>query len=117
MLLLFTSSLTLVLHSLGLAAYLYWKFWWFDIVTHALGGFSLGLLIAFLVPKKHIFLMYGALILCIIGWEIFEIVFAGIETGTMSYVIDIISDLAIGFAAAHGAIWIYHTNTTERKHR
>ena len=104
LLLLVSSSLTIILHAIGLEFFLYWSLWWFDILMHALGGFSLGLLCVLLFPDRYRYLRYIILFGVIIGWEVFEVVFINIETGTVSYAIDTVLDLVIGFTAAHIAI-------------
>jgi hypothetical protein len=57
---LFTEQFVLVtiiaiLHFLALQFYLYWIFWWFDIVTHFLGGLWVGLVVLwfFLSADRH----------------------------------------------------------------
>ncbi|MBI2086972.1 MAG: hypothetical protein HYT69_02270 [Candidatus Zambryskibacteria bacterium] len=66
--------------------YLYWTVWWFDNVTHFLGGLSMGLLWFWIFNKffsfteapklKSIIFIVLILVLAVgIGWEIFEYIF------------------------------------------
>ena len=64
--------------------FLYWEFWWFDIVMHFAGGFFVGLLALYLyyysrfVEPKHfswifaLLLSLGATALVGVLWELFE---------------------------------------------
>ena len=100
------ASLTLVLHSIGFSAFLYWSLWWFDILTHALGGFAIGLLIIFLIPNRYLFSL--ALLISIISWEVFEVVCVGaVFSG-----VDSVTDVLIGIAAALIAARLYRRMVT-----
>ena len=77
------ASLTLILHAIGTEYNLYWVYWWFDIVTHLLGGCSIGFLFLFLLglEKGRIWCIAALAVICIGAWEIFEIVIVRIESG------------------------------------
>lgn len=63
----------------------YWKFWWFDIIMHTLGGVCVGLTALWLfflrsggkqreVEKKAVFaIAFAAISLVGAGWELFEV--------------------------------------------
>ena len=102
-----TSALTLILHAIGLEFYLYWTYWWFDIVTHALGGFSVGLLSAFIFFGKYLRFLFVVLILLILGWEFFEVYVIGIDIYGASYVIDTFLDIAVSLIFAYVAALLY----------
>lgn len=95
---LLSSSLTLVLHVAGIEFHLYWVFSWYDILTHILGGVSLGLLFLILSKGKNVFLI---LLLIIILWEVFEVFVKGIDISTMEYWIDSITDVVVGLLSAY----------------
>lgn len=107
--------LTLILAALGgvlyyLAGlfYLYWTYWWYDVVMHFLvgttGGFSLywGFFYSGLVfprPFKSralsVFLVFACVMTVAVGWEIFEYR-NGITDSSEGYVLDTINDLILG---------------------
>ena len=103
------SEVLLILHTYGHSAYLYWSYWWFDILVHSLGGLSLGLLAAVFIKRKHVALMYAGIALCIFGWEVFEVVVIGINPAGMHYAVDTVVDVLVGFAAASVAVWLYRS--------
>lgn len=39
-------------NSLGIAHYLYWQFWWYDLAAHFLGGLSAGLGVVWLLSLR-----------------------------------------------------------------
>ena len=105
-----TAALTLILHSISIARSLYWTYWWFDIITHALGGFAMGMLAAVLCSKKERGVgpvTISLLLLLLIGWEVFEVAFIGIETKGTKYMIGTFLDILIGMISAWTAICIY----------
>ena len=114
LILLFSVSLTALLHKIGLEYSLYWSLWWFDVLLHILGGFSLGLLCAFFVSKRSIFLTLICLILLILAWEVFEVVFViQTETNTITYITDTFQDVFLGFVSGLIALRFYYRQ--ERK--
>jgi len=74
------------LHILAINFFLYWKFWWFDILLHFLGGLWVGL--SFLqfyffsnlikIKKKSNLFIFIFSVLTVLfvglGWEIFEFI-------------------------------------------
>ena len=68
-----------ILHVLATSFYLYWDFWWFDMIVHFLGGFFVaGLLIWFFFPLnmnskkfKATAVIVSILVIGVL-WEVFE---------------------------------------------
>lgn len=103
-------------HFLAMSFYLYWTFWWFDNVTHFLGGLSMGLFWFFVFQKIYRFkaepkfagvvLIVVSIVLVIgIGWEIFEYMFdiatpSRGETYWQDTSYDLISDVVGALAAS-----------------
>lgn len=66
------SSILAVLAELALENYLYWRFEWFDLPMHFLGGaMTASLLVALLMHFRPRLFILGAVVV-FIGWEIFE---------------------------------------------
>lgn len=74
-----------VLHIAATIFYLYWEFWWYDMLLHFLGGMFIGLLVLWLrffsgyistpafLSARHAFLFTLFWLVVIgIGWEAFE---------------------------------------------
>ena len=59
------------------------------------------------IKRKYVALMYARIALCIIGWEVFEVVVIGINPTGMHYAVDTAVDVLVGFAAASVAVWSY----------
>jgi uncharacterized membrane protein YjdF len=97
--------IVLVLHLIGIKLYLYWTVWWFDILTHTLGGVLIALL-AELVLRRYGFRTTTLNILAIvfvigIGWEVFEFM-KGISVTTpgtyaQDTLLDLVCDLIGGY--------------------
>jgi hypothetical protein len=82
----------------ALDQYLYWRFWWFDILMHALGGAVFGA-IALAVGIRHpsrYWLFLGAVV---VGWEVFEYV-NGISTAQPNFAFDTGLDIVLGLVGA-----------------
>lgn len=80
----FVLFLTGLLHFIGAQYFLYWHFWWFDILLHFLGGvwvaatcfwlyYFSGLVKVQVISPRYFFLVpfVGALIVGV-AWEVFE---------------------------------------------
>lgn len=91
------SSLLLIGQLYALEQYLYWRYWWYDIIMHALGGASFGAIaLALRLPG----LLYWLFILLVVlGWEVFEYV-NGISLNQPDLLLDTGMDILIGFAGA-----------------
>ncbi|OGG57710.1 hypothetical protein A2853_00550 [Candidatus Kaiserbacteria bacterium RIFCSPHIGHO2_01_FULL_55_17] len=89
---------------------LYWRFWWFDIPMHILGGVWAGFCAAWLLARRdEIF----SLVLCIvfalavgIGWEIFEYSEGIAMPQYLSYPLDTVKDIFMGLLGASLAFLI-----------
>ena len=108
-----------VIFSLDLAAnqyFLYWRFWWFDIVMHFLGGLWIVLLSYYifylsgyfkkfnLKGKTILILSFFVLFLVGVFWELFEYLVGAVpETG---YALDTCSDLAMNIVGG-GIIYFF----------
>lgn len=95
-----TSALLAVLYSLGLLFSLHWLYWWFDLVTHILGGFAVTLVILYILWKKklpiyHIFFLVSILIFL---WEfvMFYVLHTPI-TSLTQYLVDTSIDVVMGY--------------------
>lgn len=97
-----------VLHSLAGAFYFYWDISWFDTMMHFLGGFSLGMLVIWLVYARRkarpslsqsLFAGLMAVLAIGIGWEIFEYA-NGLTQSTEAYPSDIRNDLIADLVGA-----------------
>ena len=101
----FLGLLILALQCIALWLFLYWQFWWLDIVQHSLGGLWVSLALAwFFFVSRYV--SHGAAptllsVFCvtvlgtlIIGslWEVFEYSL-GLSTDAQGYVFDTVSDV------------------------
>jgi len=98
--------LILALHLLALDQFLYWRFWWYDLVMHFLGGFWLAITSLWLIyfsgyakdyqPKinRVLLIVLGSVIIFGILWEIFEYVSGATYNGE-SYALDTALDLLL----------------------
>ena len=115
LLVLTTASLMVVLHSIGTEHAWYWTHQWFDIITHLLGGFSLGLLAALILREKTRRPLLFALVtvlLVIIGWEVFEVLFVGTVVEDMWYGLNTMKDVVVGFTSAYVAVIAYEKGSS-----
>jgi hypothetical protein len=101
-----------VLHYAAVVFYLYWVYWWFDIMMHFLGGISIGLFLywffyrsAIVSPPRMSFWAFivGGTILIGVAWEIFEYVMHFTYTSRESYVLDTSLDLLMDVLGACAA--------------
>ena len=103
-----------VVHIAGMYLYLYWAYWWLDILTHFLGGLAGGLVAYWVLfcsghffrePVNYfapILLTIACLLVAGVAWEIFEYVYDIADTKER-YVLDTSIDLfmdALGAALA-----------------
>ena len=110
-----TVAVIAALHFSALQFYLYWRFWWFDILTHFLGGLWVAISFLWLffqfgftnIIKNHknynLAVAFSASFLVGVMWEVFEYYFGIAVTDASNYftdtAMDISFDLAGGFAA------------------
>ena len=115
-LLLLSFSIAL-LHELALAEFLYWRWLWFDLVMHTLGGMLIGsiavLISTYTEPSpysRHRFLTFLVLLIGIsAGWELLEWKSGIYESN--AYVLDTALDL---LANTIGASLVYFTATWKK---
>ncbi len=114
------SVLLLVLHLLAFKFFLYWQYAWYDVVTHMIGGFVVGLLIQASRKDKlrNIFftkkLLIITLLVLLVGvfWEIFEVSIGATFT-SLNYKSDTILDLST--TVFGGVLSIFYSKIFERK--
>lgn len=96
-----------VIHAIALELYLYWKFWWFDIPMHFLGGVVVALLVfalydlKILVPRSFLttFKVLSVVLAVAISWEVYEVMI-GIPIES-DYIFDTASDLVMGLLGGY----------------
>lgn len=107
-------SLISFLNKLGSNFDLYWRFWWYDIIMHFLGGLWIGLMVLWIYylsgyfkkikkDKSFIFLLSFLSVLIVgISWEIFEYLFEIVFSN--NYIsdtsLDLIMDILGGLVAS-----------------
>ena len=104
------ASMTVILHDIGMENNLYKTYWWFDIITHIFGGFTLGALISTLFSEKirNNMLILSTVLIPIIGWEIFEIFFVSVGISSIGYIKETIADILTGMLGAYYAIIVVY---------
>ena len=106
---LFFLLLLLVLHVQGMAEHLYLNYWFYDFITHFLGGACIALSFSYIAKNpKHA--IWAAVIGGII-WEIFEVYFdiMGWPISSRAYKIDTAIDLVMDTLGA-AAVWVIIRN-------
>ena len=116
------SALISVLHFIALEFHWYWRFLWFDIPMHFIGGFLVGLAAIWLVffsgyiRRVSVFSKRGALVYALLAgigigivWELFEL---GANVPTeQKYILDTTLDLIFDLVGAYGAyVFAVHLN-------
>jgi hypothetical protein len=99
---------TVFLYHLGIEDRFFWRFWWYDIPMHILGGMWAALAIAWVVSWWGTRISFSQFILAAFaigaGWEVFEYVLGIAGSPFMSYPVDTAKDLVddcIGGALAY----------------
>lgn len=119
----------LFLHFIALSFYLYWFYWWLDLVMHFLGGFWVGLLLIWIFSyfrffrpvslKLKILNIMLFVILISILWEIFEFLIGHVDPSIgREYQMDTITDLVAGMLGGitvSVAYYCYEVNTKLKK--
>lgn len=112
-LILVSSIMLAILHIGAFVFYWYWTFWWFDILTHFVGGIIGSLLFLYLYLKRHRdfigekkLLLLSAIAVIGIGiiWEYFEIIIRSALTTEPDYYLDTFLDIMTDFA---GGLFAY----------
>ncbi|MDO8619845.1 MAG: hypothetical protein Q7R64_00655 [bacterium] len=103
------------LHTSALVFALYWRWWWFDLLTHFLGGVFVALLLLWFfffsgytrvpAPRQSVLFLalVGGTLLIGVGWEAFESV-VGLTWSPEGYWFDTIVDVCMDFI---GALLVY----------
>ncbi len=91
-----------LLNDIALADFFYWKYWWYDIMMHSLGGLFVGGAVAWFFVRtgyaqklstKNFLLLTVALVFAVgAGWEIFEYT-NGFFLGEVNVALDTMGDL------------------------
>lgn len=110
-------SFLAVMHFIALQLFLYWRYWWFDIPMHLLGGAVVALGIFTLVDLRifpQSVLRIGVVMLLVmlvaVIWEVYEVAIGVPIDG--DYAIDTATDLIMGF---FGSIIGFLVGTSIRK--
>ncbi|KND46986.1 MAG: putative membrane protein (4 TMH) [Parcubacteria bacterium C7867-004] len=62
-----------VLEQWAITDFLYWRYTWFDIVMHFLGGLTIGLALVALIGSRFRPVWFLVLMIAVaVGWEVFE---------------------------------------------
>ncbi len=109
----------LAMHIFASFFYLYWEFWWLDIVMHILGGFLTVLIIVGIAEKiniykklsinKKFFFVLFWLFLVTVSWEFFEFFIENVNPSIgYAYWNDTLSDMVAGLLGGSLAfIFVY----------
>jgi uncharacterized membrane protein YoaK (UPF0700 family) len=95
-------SFLAVVHIIALELFLYWRFWWFDIPMHFIGGsvVALGLFtlrdLRLPIPARYLRAVPVVLLVIVVAmmWEVYEL-FIGVPIEN-DYVVDTLTDLSMG---------------------
>ncbi|KND51342.1 MAG: putative membrane protein (4 TMH) [Parcubacteria bacterium C7867-001] len=107
---LFLSVLLAGLEMWAIENYLFWRYVWFDIPMHYLGGIAIAVFVLALLKRDRSFLFLLVVTAAYLGWEIFEYVY-GLPREA-NYVLDTIQDLVMdsmggltAYVVAHFSLW------------
>jgi VanZ family protein len=101
----FLALIIAVLQQIALAEFLYWRWWWFDVLMHFLGGVLIGglaLLVSDVLKTPRTLTFIVLLIGIGVGWEIFERLNGLYQEA--GYVVDTVTDLIMDTI---GALVVY----------
>ncbi len=101
---LLTTGLLAGLHFFALTEFLYWKYRWFDIPMHILGGAAIGVFAVSLIRSYRPFVYVAFVIVAAIAWEIFEVAAHVADVTEANYPLDTVHDI---LNDALGAICVY----------
>ena len=96
------AAVVFVLNYIAGLYYLFWVFWWYDVMMHfitgaAVGGFAAWGLLRFqpnIPPRTLFWMVFAAIMVVGIGWEIFEYM-NGMYVGETRIVFDTVCDLIL----------------------
>jgi hypothetical protein len=93
------------LHFLAMYFYLYWSYWWFDILMHFLAGLAGGFTTYWVIaesghfprmkPSTYVWLVVLSVMVVGVAWEVFEYVNGIIDDTHEDYAIDTAVDLIL----------------------
>lgn len=104
------SALLAGVHLIALQDFLYWRYVWFDIPMHILGGLAIATFIIGFLHTRKTGLFLVLFLLAIVGWEVFEYVF-GIPRDAnypLDTAIDLVMDIVGGgitYLVARKTLW------------
>lgn len=106
----FLALMLAYLHTEATLNFFYWRYDWFDVLMHLLGGVTIAVfLIGFFVTKRHASLI-AAFFVLVIAWEVFEYVY-GLPREA-NYALDTVADLvldvlggALAYRIAYTTLW------------
>ncbi len=107
----FVLSLVLaLLQAWALAEFLYWRYAWFDIPMHFLGGAAIAAFLVALLMHHRLKTFVVLMIVATIGWEVFEYLFGlpresnyALDTA-LDLVMDTLGALTV-YTAARLSVW------------
>ncbi len=123
------AMLFLGLHFAGIAFYLYWMYWWYDVLMHFLAGIIGGLSAYWVLfcsgrllskhdisRKTSVLIVLACMMVVGVGWEVFEYMYDIAGSGE-GYVLDTMNDLVLdGCGAALAVIMATRHNARPRVH-
>lgn len=86
--------LVAVLHLLGNIYSLYWKWEWYDVLLHTLGGIAIGAYVQYMGFYRLAAAAFALTLLIV--WEVFEVYIRRIDTLSSAYRVDTVLDITTG---------------------
>lgn len=111
-----------IAHFIFIKLFLYWTFWWLDIIMHTWGA-ALIIYTWFLLDKLAIFPKTFSLrlfqpILCLVylmvGWEVFEYLIGNVAINRGNYILDTTIDIVIGLGSGLITFWLLKSRTISK---
>ncbi len=113
--LLLVALAVMVLDRVAQINYLYWTYWWYDIMMHFLGGFlvagvALWVFVRFSKgdardARRALYVAIATGIIVGVGWECFEFIFKVPQVGVTNLAADTALDLVMDVVGA-SAVWV-----------
>ena len=99
-----------VMQQLALANNLYWRFVWFDLPVHFLGGLTIAILTIAFLMRRRVGVYVGVLLAIFIGWEVFEVLIGSPQEANYFFdtSLDILMDTlgaVLAYVVARFTIW------------